>query len=81
MRTTCPHCNSVLTRPTVAELREIGDTAMDRARAGRAWLESGAHPTSPEYRIQRLAAFMGFVENRPITHYEAEQMLREEPVC
>lgn len=72
-RKTCPHCRARLGRPTVAELQDLGDHAMERARAARCLVESTN--SEPDRRKLALAAFMSFFYGRHLTNYQAGQML------
>lgn len=71
MRKTCPHCRSPLTRPSLEELQELGEKAMDRLRAARAYIE--ARPNDPHLR---LAAFMAIFHGRNMNRFQVEQMMK-----
>lgn len=71
MRKMCPTCRERLTRPSVEELRELGEGAMDRARAAACLIRtSGRHD-----REYELALFMWAIHGRKITRHQAQAML------
>lgn len=84
-RATCPTlgCKRRLTRPSLAELNDIGESAMYRSRASRCLIESmgmdressGSHEQQLRCKAFRLAAFMWAVHGRKLSNAEARRML------
>lgn len=69
-RETCPFCKSKLSRPTVAELQEIGTSCMEKARASRAIIE--AHNNDPQ---MKMAAFMSIFEGTTLSRCDIKELM------